>query len=649
MTAWLALWVFLASAGLQFTSVEFTNDHFDRISRARQIAEYGELPFRDFLDPGYFATLYSSALLQRVLGHNLLGEAALDIAFISAGFALVFVLASEISGSLIAGGAVTALAVVAAPRLYDYDKALFYPLGVFLCWKVIDRPTLKNIILVGAGTALALLFRYDNGVYIGCAAIVAFAAMYWRNPLRLVRATVTFVVAVLALLTPALIFVAWNGGLRNASDQIVDYAIREGRRTSLFEPPGFVIDQNAPLFVLGEAEPVGPLVKVRWARTVLEPARLILERQYRLADGRFDHGRTWLYRLLDASAPNVQRLVEDSRIEDTAGLDRGTFSVTALPEPDWERWRRSLPLLRRVQVLPGVFSQQNAVAWWYSVLVAVPLISVAALSFSRFRAPGPGGTGVHAKVLSAAALCGAVDAFILRDPIQARAGAVTMPAAVLVAWVIGARGGPSKSRSWRLVSLTAGLVILALTSASAGALQGWPSRLARSGALLNPAAVVVKSSWALDELRASPPPLGLLPAGRVAGIVRYLRSCTKPNDRVMVTWFAPEVYYFSGRRFAGGMVVFFGEHWSQDKYQSLMLTRLEAHPPAVVLTKASTYDGFRSAYPSVDRYLKRHYELVTELDFGDSDADLREYGVFVNRARRPSGIAHRWGLPCFSQ
>jgi hypothetical protein len=29
----------------------FTDDHFDRISRARQIARYGELPFRDFFDP----------------------------------------------------------------------------------------------------------------------------------------------------------------------------------------------------------------------------------------------------------------------------------------------------------------------------------------------------------------------------------------------------------------------------------------------------------------------------------------------------------------------------------------------------------------------------------------------------------------------
>jgi hypothetical protein len=51
-----------------------TNDHFHRISAGRQIVRDGELPFRDFLDPGYFATELSSAAVQRVFGDNLLGE-----------------------------------------------------------------------------------------------------------------------------------------------------------------------------------------------------------------------------------------------------------------------------------------------------------------------------------------------------------------------------------------------------------------------------------------------------------------------------------------------------------------------------------------------------------------------------------------------
>ena len=52
----LALWLAIGSYSL-------TNDQFGRISPARQIARYGELPFRDYFDPGYFLTEYSSAAL----------------------------------------------------------------------------------------------------------------------------------------------------------------------------------------------------------------------------------------------------------------------------------------------------------------------------------------------------------------------------------------------------------------------------------------------------------------------------------------------------------------------------------------------------------------------------------------------------------
>jgi len=76
-----------------------TNDHFDRISRARQVARYGELPFRDFFDPGYFMAVLSSAALQRVLGDNLLADMLLDATFIATGTVIVFLLARRASSS----------------------------------------------------------------------------------------------------------------------------------------------------------------------------------------------------------------------------------------------------------------------------------------------------------------------------------------------------------------------------------------------------------------------------------------------------------------------------------------------------------------------------------------------------------------------
>ncbi|HEU4693106.1 MAG TPA: hypothetical protein VFS23_32310, partial [Vicinamibacterales bacterium] len=62
----LAIW--LAAFCFSFLTLEFVNDHFGRISPGRQIARYGELPFSDFLDPGYFLTELSSAAVQRLFG-----------------------------------------------------------------------------------------------------------------------------------------------------------------------------------------------------------------------------------------------------------------------------------------------------------------------------------------------------------------------------------------------------------------------------------------------------------------------------------------------------------------------------------------------------------------------------------------------------
>jgi hypothetical protein len=131
----------LGALTVSVSTYNIINDHFDRISRARQIARYGELPFRDFFDPGYFMTEFSSAGLQLLLGDSLLGEMLLNTVIIATGATLVFVLARRVSDSDLGGLAPALLALFAMPRAYDFDKVLFYPLGIFLCWRYVDRPS----------------------------------------------------------------------------------------------------------------------------------------------------------------------------------------------------------------------------------------------------------------------------------------------------------------------------------------------------------------------------------------------------------------------------------------------------------------------------------------------------------------------------
>lgn len=53
------------------------------------------------------------------------------------------------------------------------------------------------------------------------------------------------------------------------------------------------------------------------------------------------------------------------------------------------------------------------------------------------------------------------------------------------------------------------------------------------------------------------------------------RAGTRPDDRVLATWFAPEMSLLAGRGFAGRMVVFFGAQWSEPRYQRQIVERLE--------------------------------------------------------------------------
>src|SRR5688572_13180049 len=77
----------------------FADARIHRLSSARHVAVFGEVPFRDFIDPGFLLTELSSVAVQRVFGDNTLGETYLNTSFIATGVVLVLLLARRVSGS----------------------------------------------------------------------------------------------------------------------------------------------------------------------------------------------------------------------------------------------------------------------------------------------------------------------------------------------------------------------------------------------------------------------------------------------------------------------------------------------------------------------------------------------------------------------
>ena len=127
-----AIAIVLVAAGAflyRYLTLEFTNDHFVHLSRAFQIVT-GEVPLRDFFDPGLFLQYYASAAALLWSGHNLFGEAILTAGFIALGSVLTFVAAKWLTRSYTIAIAATVIGILAMPRLYSYPKVVFYLLAV---------------------------------------------------------------------------------------------------------------------------------------------------------------------------------------------------------------------------------------------------------------------------------------------------------------------------------------------------------------------------------------------------------------------------------------------------------------------------------------------------------------------------------------
>lgn len=126
----------------------------------------------------------------------------------------------------------------------------------------------------------------------------------------------------------------------------------------------------------------------------------------------------------------------------------------------------------------------------------------------------------------------------------------------------------------------------------------------------------------------------------------YLRRCTQSDDRIFAGWFAPELYFFSQRAFAGGMVVTFGHHWSEAANQRRIIAKMETESVPIVLLQNDDTD-FRRTYGQLDAYLRTQYHTAASTSFDEPDDPL--YTVMVRNGLDPVATDPTSSLPCFAQ
>lgn len=242
------------------------------------------------------------------------------------------------------------------------------------------------------------------------------------------------------------------------------------------------------------------------------------------------------------------------------------------------------------------------------------------------------------KILAAIALLVGFYALLLRDPIGARLGAVIPPSLVLAAWAAGRTRREASSATRRPHARTALAVAAAAIVCLIGAVtvvEG--ARLRRAtGAVARRVAAVgsdLRHPRAGSLFTPAPP--------ETIALIDYLKACTTPDTRLLLTWFAPEVLYFSERGAAGGMVVFSSAHWSSDQDQRRTVAQMRQQHVVAVLR--GTVENLARNFAEIAEELSAGYQVVGDLPAPNHGEPFQ---ILIRRELSEAPRAAPWDLPC---
>ena len=626
----------------------FGNDQFIHLARARQIVA-GELPFRDFSDPGAPLVSGVSAFVEWLGGYNLLGEAILTAGALALGAALTVWLAARATGRVWPAVLVGVLQIAIAPRLYNYPKIVVTACAIWLCWRYVDRATWGRLALLAAWMTIAFLFRHDFLVYVGLLVALTVIFAHRRSPSLVISRLAGAAALALVLVSPFLVFLQASGGVAEYLRQASAFARADAERTT-FRWPQFDTSLSAPLVALTPPanQPPPARVNIRWSPDASPQQRAEREQRYGLTGGERREGTTWNYAASDRSRATIERLVRDPLVLDTHGIDRSTFQVSG-PKAD-TGWGAAWA---NVHVAPELTSRQNLVAWLYHTLMALPLVAaVAWIARARSAAFDRASMSQSAPYLwpliGMSALLNV--GFLTRGTIEARLADVAVPAGILAAWLLC----PARERfhavplggvAW--LARTAGLVVL-LASVWSIVVFGEVRQIADRSELGSAEAALIRSRVVARVLSATPPldsitGDGETPFARAAG---YIGRCTPTNSRLFVFGNLPEMYFFSGRLFAGGYSWLVPGYATTAADQQRTIDRIAAYDVPLVLTEpADVFDAeYRADFPAIVDFLDQRYREAGRLATGETGA-MR---VLLRRDLAWREVDGPTALPCAS-
>jgi hypothetical protein len=124
-------------------------------------------------------------------------------------------------------------------------------------------------------------------------------------------------------------------------------------------------------------------------------------------------------------------------------------------------------------------------------------------------------------------------------------------------------------------------------------------------------------------------------------LAAYARECVPESERILVLWFAPEIYYYSDRLMSTRHAFFLAEFGKLPSERDMEIDKITRWPPTLVFTRTKSERAVREAFPQVVDLLARDYRRAGSVQDDDP------YVILVRADRTPVreyGAEH-W--PCY--
>jgi hypothetical protein len=226
---------------------------------------------------------------------------------------------------------------------------------------------------------------------------------------------------------------------------------------------------------------------------------------------------------------------------------------------------------------------------------------------------------------------------MIRNPFSARVADAVVLSSIAFGCCLGAIWRDMGRRTVRTAIARAAAVAVAVvvttTVASAGRFES-PATWGRRGA------------EAYRELTVTPPLAFYLdrPARFSLRLAAYIRDCVPAQDRLLVLWFEPEIYYFSERLMAQRHAVFAPAWSGLEHEQQATLRKLQQSAPPLALVQQSALDAYaRATFPGILDYVNREYFVAATVE------DAGEWYTIYSRRNR--AVIRTFGpqaWPCFT-